>query len=161
MIQVKELTPTTWMLNDTKTEKTVGMVKLKDEKYHLLGQKEPFDSMEAIAAFFGTQLKEPDDETNDSEVITEINGYPIKHKTAVEIETKYIGDIAIETYKVKEGSKKIYAAGYFGLKFKSNLGCGIGVLFQTLVETGFIGPFKSEIDLQFAAKQYNNENGVL
>jgi hypothetical protein len=157
MILVKQLTPTTWMLNDTKTEKTIGMVNFRDEKYYLLGSKEPFSSLDAIANHFGTTIKEPDDETDDSEVVTEINGYPIKHKTVCEIETKYIGGIAIETYKTKLESKKVYAAGWYGLKFKSNLGCGIGVLFQTLVDTGFIGPFKTEIDLQFAAKQYNNE----
>lgn len=157
MILVKQLTPTTWMLNDTKTEKTVGMVSLRDEKYYLLGNKEPFCSLDAIANHYGTTIKEPDDDTDDSEVVTEINGYPIKHKTACEIETRYIGEAPIETYKIKPESKKIYAAGYFGLKFKSNLGCGIGVLFQTLVDTGFIGPFKNELDLQFAAKKYNNK----
>jgi len=156
MIQVKQLTPTTWMLKDTKTEKTAGMVSLRDDKYYLLGNKESFNSLDAIAAHFGTTIKEPDDETDDSEVVTEINGYPVKHSTACEFETKYIGDIAIETYKVSPTSKKVYAAGYFGLKFKSNLGCGIGVLFQTLENTGFIGPFKNELDMQFAAKQYGN-----
>lgn len=160
MLKVKQLTPTTFMLSDTKTEKTIGMATLKEQKYYLLGIKEPFESLDAVANHFGTQIKDPEDDSDDSEIVTEINGYPVKHKTACEFETKQIGDIVIETYKIKPGSKKVYAAGYFGLKFKSNLGCGIGVLFDTLVNTGFIGPFKNEIDLQFAAKQYNNENGA-
>lgn len=158
MINAKQLTSTAWMLSDTKTEKSIGMVNFRNDKFYLMGNKEPFDSLEAIASFYGTELKDPDDETNDSEVITEINGYPIKHRFACEIETKYIGDIAIETYKTKPGSKKVYAAGYYGLTFKASpLGCGMGVLFQTLVDTGFIGPYKTELDMQFAANKYNNE----
>lgn len=154
---VKQLTPKSWVLSNAKTNKSLGMVNLRDDKFYLLGVKEPFNSIEDIASkHFNTLLKEAEPPKEIKEPVTEINGYPVKHPEACEFETKYIGDIAIETYKLKPGSKKVYVAGYIGLKFKSNLGLGIGVLFSTLSEGSFIGPFKNEIDMQFAAKQYNN-----
>lgn len=156
----KQLTPKSWVLSNAKTNKSLGMVNLRDDKYFLMGVKESFESLEDIASkHFKTTLKDQEDTSKEVRpLVTDINGYPVKHPEACEFETKYIGDIAIETYKLKPGSKKIYAAGWIGLKFKNGLGCGIGVLFDTLKVDGFIGPYKNEIDLQFAAKQYNNGN---
>lgn len=157
MLQAKQLTEKSWMIRDTKLEKSVGMVNLRDNLFYLLGVKEPFESLDAVATHLGGQLAASEQEIKE-ELITEINGFPIKHRTACSVETKEINGIKIETYKTSESSRKIYAAGYFGLIFKNGLGCGIGVLYQTLLDNGFIGPYKTEIDLEFSAKQYSNRN---
>lgn len=157
MLQAKQLTDKTFMIRDTKLEKSLGMVTLRDEKYYLLGVKEPFNSLEDIATHFGGKLAVTQEEV-EAELVSDINGYPIKHRTACCLETKEINGVTIETYKVSENSRKVYAAGYFGLMFKNGLACGIGVMFQTLVDNGFIGPFKSEMDMEFKAKEYKNRD---
>ena len=155
----KQLTPKSWVLSNAKTNKSLGMVNLRDDnKFYLLGVKESFDSLNEIASKqFKTSLKNPEDSVKNTKVaVTDINGFPVKHAEACEFETIYVGTVAIETYKLAPGSKKVYAAGWIALLLDTHVGGGIGVLTNRLFEGGFLGPFRTELDLQFATKQYNN-----
>jgi len=154
MILAKQLSPTSWIMKDEKTEKSLGIVKLSDEKYTLFGKKDIYDSLESVAQALGGELVEADEE-NSEEVISEINGYPIKHKGACEFDTKEIAGKEIKTYKTKVGSKKVYIAGWVGLTFKNSLVLSLCPKFKTIEDNGFIGPFKTKLDLDFHAKKYN------
>ena len=148
------------MLSDKKTEKSLGLVTKKENGFFIMGVKTPFNSLEDIAEkHFKSEIAEPEDKIEE-EVVSEINGYPIKHKGACDFETKEVNGIKIETYKTKPGSKKVYAAGFFGVPFKSGMNIGAGWLFQTLIDNKFIGPYISEMDAQFAAKDYKGEANV-
>jgi hypothetical protein len=154
MIQAKPLTETTWMMRDTRLEKSLGMVNKREDKYHLLGVKETFDSLEAIAQHFGGELVDVEDEET-TETVSDIKGFPIKHKGALEFETKDVNGVTIETYKTKAGSKKVFAAGWYGLKFKNGLVPSYCPKFQTLLDNTFIGPYTNELDLKFHGKKFN------
>lgn len=161
MIQLKKLTDKCWILNDQVSQKTVGMVSLKeDAKYYLTGNNDKgFDRMSLlIQEIFNDDIYEtPEGGTVKSNSITQINGYPVQHENACELETKEINGILIETYKTKIGSRKTYAAGHFGLKFKSGLVLTLCPKVSTIQENGFIGPFRTELDAEFASKRTNIE----
>jgi len=163
MITAKQLTENSWMLKDVKLDKSIGMVRKSDlGRYVIFGIKTSFDSLEEVAAHFGGELVELDDE--EVQEILEpkfINGYPVKHREAFETESKEIKGVIVETYKNKEKSRKVFAAGWYGMKFKNGLVNCFCPKFSTLENSDFIGPYKNEIDLEFEVKKYNNQLDIL
>lgn len=162
MLQAKQLTETTWMLSDTKTNKSVGMVNLKNNKFVLLGKKDEFESLDEVALSLGNKLKDTATQEDDtaSEAVTDINGVPVKHAAACEFETQTLDGVLIETYRIKAGYRKIFAAGYYGLKFKNGYVTAFCPLYKTLVDNGFIGPYNNLIDCEFYVNKTNKGESI-
>lgn len=162
MITAKQLTENSWMLADAKSGKTVGMVNFKNNKFVLLGKKQEFDTLEKTAEFLGGKLLDTANEEDVvmSEPVTDINGVPVKHAAACEFETQTLDGVSIETYRIKAGYRKVYAAGYFGLKFKNGYVTAFCPLFKTLVDNGFIGPYNNQIDMEFHVNKINKGESI-
>jgi hypothetical protein len=162
MLQAKQLTETTWMLSDAKTGKSISMVNFKNNKFVLLGKKVEFETLDEVALSLGSKLQQHKDEvdTEVSEAVTDINGYPVKHPEACEFETQELEGVKIETYRIKAGYRKVFAAGYYGLKFKNGYVTAFCPLFKTLVDNGFIGPYNNQIDMEFHVNKINKGEAI-
>ena len=158
MIQLKKLTDKCWMLNDHATQKTVGMVNLKDENYYLVGKNQAFPRMSLlIQEIFNDDIYEtPDGGTVKSNHITQIKGFPIRHENVIICGSEIINEKNIEIYKLKENSETTYAAGWFALNFKKGLVAAHNPRVNTLKQNEFIGPFYSEMDMEIEVKRYND-----
>lgn len=156
-ILAKQLTENSWMLNNTKLNKNVGLVNQKNGKFFLIGNALEFNSLSEVAKHLGGKLldspQEISEEEKEANAVSDINGFPVKHDEVHDIEEIELNGEKIQTYKIKKGSKKIYAAGYFGLLFKSGACGAFCPLLKTLIDHGFIGPYNNEIDLEFNLKK--------
>jgi hypothetical protein len=149
----KQLTETSWIVNSSKTGKSLGIVNLKNNNYVLLGKGNTFAKLEDIALHFGEKLEEQAE--LEPETTTEVNGYPCKHGIAFDIQQEEGNGIS--TYSNKEKGKVRYAAGYYGIKFKSGFVAAFCPKYETLQANEFIGPFKAKFDMQFEINKNNRK----
>lgn len=155
-IQVKQLTETSYMLSNSKTNKSLGIVNYKNEKFSLIGRKEQFDSLEDIAKEFDGKIqKSSEEDNNETASVTEYKGFPIKHPEACDFEEKVIKGVTLYTYRSKPGGKKFCCAGYYSSKFKTNYSLVLCPMVKTLIDNEFYGPYTNLIDAKFQTDKLN------
>jgi len=107
---------------------------------HFISSHKPektYKSLEEISTEFAEQLTE---KTSDKEeAINQVLNYPIKHDSAFEI-----SDTPYPTYKSKENSNVVFAAGWWIVHFSTAYRVGLSPKVSTLDEL-CQGPFKDKI----------------
>jgi len=157
MLYIKELTPTSWILKEVKTEKTLGVVSYKEGKFFLMGNNDGFANIANIAKYLEHEIEEQQ-EIKKKEIIKELNGFEIapEHKELFEISKETIKNIEVSSYKIKEKGNLRYAAGWFGIIFPEIITKAQCPTTKKLQDNNFLGPYKSLLDLQFSIQQYIN-----
>ena len=159
MILVKQLSANSFIMSNSKTSKSLGLVNLKEDGFHLLGNKTVFKSLDDIASHFGGNIEELSNEESAPQ-ITEIEGIPVKHGSACDMQDFVVGEKSLKVYKTKVGSNILFAAGYFGLKFKNGYVATFCPKLKTLQENDFIGYYTNEMDLNFHLKKINKGESI-
>lgn len=155
---LRELTDTCWILERDGTK--IGLVSATPDglKYIGVGERQTFATADALGIFLGGQVTiEGRDEDESGDEIGNIDGYPIKHKSAFDIAT---GDLV--TYAKTAKGKARFAAGYFGLEFDHGWTASYCPRSQTLEQYTYIGPFRSRLEMlnAIAAKKRSQGKDV-
>lgn len=154
-MQVKQITPINWIVTSSFTGKKIGLVIQKEQGLCLITDPSKFyNSFEELAASFNETLSETTEEVVEP-TVSEIGGYPVKHDKAVDITIDTESNL--NTYKIKEGAKVTFVAGFYGVKFKNGYVSSFCPKIETLLENDYIGPYKDKFDLQFHILKYNRE----
>ena len=154
----KSITATSWILTSRITGKKIGLAIKKDNIFKLVqNSNKEFNSLEEIAQSLGESLVfEKEKKKVEEDAINDIDGYPIKHAVAVDINSDKENNL--HTYKLKETGKITFVAGYFGVKFKSGYVSSFCPKIETLLENEYIGPYKNKFDMQFHLLKHNRES---
>jgi len=147
---LKQITETSYILEKDGTN--LGMMIIKPQEYRLIGafERRSFEDFDDLQTWLGGSLtaeaRDQDDDKEDE--IGQINGYPIKHKSAFDIEQG-----SIVTYAKTAKGKARFAAGYFALNFDHGWTGSYCPRAQTLAENCYIGPFRTKLEMQNAMSQ--------
>lgn len=153
-LKIKKLSDVSFVLSCTKTSRTIALVSMKDNKFHVFGQKDSFDTLDELASNFNAELVF-DETENENTTAPIIDGIQIKHDEAFDIQEKSIKEVNVFTYSSKKGSSVRFCAGYFGIQGKSLYSQSFCPKDTTLLENNFIGPYKSKFDLLFHITKAN------
>lgn len=151
----KQLTKNSWLLNEG-TGKPVTIVRLVDEHY-VVNKEDKFKTLEEVAAHFGGKLVEPvaQEETKEE---TELDGFPLKHKQAYNVEKIVHDNREITVYKIKKDGKQSFAAGYYAVKFSNGYVGSFCPLLDTITQNESIGPVKTKLELNHLLSINNRKN---
>lgn len=143
----KPLTQNTWLLT-SELGHHVSIVWQRENVFVSTHNNEKiYDSLNQIAAEFAETLIEKNNEKEES--INEVLGYPIKHDVAFDItEGKY------PTYKTKEGSAVVFAAGWWVLHYNGAYRVGLSPKVSTLDDL-CVGPHKDKFSANIALNTTN------
>lgn len=149
----KKLTDNTYILT-SQLGHHISLVWKRDEIF--ISSHKPdrtYNSLKEIATEFAEYLTEKS--TDKEEIINHIFNYPIKHDTQFEItNTTY------PTYKSKEGSNVVFAAGYWVIHYNGAYRVGLSPKVSTLDELcqgPFLDKFSANVSLNVINKRKATE----
>lgn len=154
MIKAVPMTENSWILYDKSERK--GLMRIVDEKgYAILGgpYAGKYDDLKALKSAVDGKLTFEKMKANKTIEKSTVGEYPIKHDTYFEVEDE--SDLFL--YTKIEGSKDVYAAGYFSVKGKEKWQTVFSPRHKSLIETSFHGPYKSKMDADHETKMENNK----
>jgi hypothetical protein len=159
---LKALTDTSYILNKDGINHSI--VTLTEEGLKAIGplDQKLFPSTDDLEKYLGSSLSVEikDTDSDDGEEIGNIEGYPIKHKTACDIETVDTNNKQVITYAKITKSKARFAAGYYALLFDNGWTGSYCPRIQTLENYEFIGPFYSKLEMQNSISQKKRQSKV-
>ena len=149
----KKLTNSCWLLT-SQLGHHVSLVWQRDDLF--ISSHKPdrtYSSLTEIASEFAEYLTEKN--IDKEEVTNKILNYPIKHNTSFEIsEAPYI------TYKSKEGSNTIFAAGYWVIHYNGAYRVGLSpkvITLDELCQGPFMDKFSANVSLNVINKRKATE----
>ena len=153
MINAVPMTEKSWILYD----KTVrcGLMRLIDEKeYSILGgpYAGKYDNLKTLKETI-KKITFKKYKVNKEQEKAIVGGFPVKHDTAHEVDEEE----GIHLYTKLEGSKDIYAAGYFSVNTKNKWQTVFSPRHKTLKDNNFHGPYKSKMDADRETKIENKK----
>jgi len=153
MINAEPMTEKSWILYEKTTRK--GLMRLtNDEEYTILGGPNAgkYPDLKSLTDKLGevTFGKIKASAVQEKEIVGE---YPIKHDTYHEVES--IDSLSL--YTKKEGSKDVYAAGYFSVNSKGKWQTSFSPRYKSLEDNEYHGPFKSKMEADQETKMENNK----
>lgn len=146
---LKPLTETSWILSSDGVQ--LALIISKNNELVALGSKlerSKFKDISDLSKCLGSKVTVEKTEDDSVEEVGNINGYPVKHTTAVALE-----DQELPVYKRSASSNTLYSAGYYGVKFPNGWVQSYCPKITTLQENEFIGPFTSKLEMQNAISQ--------
>ena len=154
MIKATPMTEKSWILFED-TERC-GLMRLsKDGEYIVTGgpYKGKYADVDKLNEATKVKVKFEKLKENKEQEKTEIGEYPVKHDTAFEVEPKD----GLHLYTKIEGSKDVYAAGYFSIKGKEKWQTVFCPRHKVLNDAEYHGPYKSKIDADHETRIENNK----
>ena len=153
MIKAVPMTEKSWILYDKSTR--CGLMRLIDEKeYSVLGgpYAGKYDNLK--------KLKETLKEVTFQKLVLNkeqekaiVCDFPVKHDTAIEVGE----EDGIQLYTKIEGSKDVYAAGYFSVNTKDKWQTVFCPRYKTLQDNKYHGPYKSKMDADHESRIENKK----
>lgn len=149
--KLKPITENSWILHTNGNK--LGMLIQNANGYKVIGSldRKAFDNLEDLSQFLGGKITVEDVEQEQESEISDVDGYPIKHPMAY--------DIQLETYpsytKVEHSSTR-YAAGYYGVQFPNGWVSSYCPKITTLEDNKWIGPFRTRLEMLNAITQQKN-----
>lgn len=136
MSKMLQMTENSWILRADFG--TSGILFKTDDSYLFLNPttRLDFENLAAVEKKFGKLTIE---HRQDEEVVSQIKGYPVKHK-----------DIIIQSEEpplYTTGGKMVFAAGFWGLKFPNGWTAAYCPKQKTTTEYESVGPFKNKLEL--------------
>lgn len=154
---LRSVTESAWLLERDGVRHS--MVVFNGESYKVIGplERKLYASLDELDAELGGGIKmenrEGDGEAGDE--IGQVDGYPIKHASAFDIE---LGDMV--TYGKAPKSKVRFAAGYYAISFEHGWTASYCPRLDTLQNHGYIGPFRSKLEMQNAISAKKREINI-
>lgn len=154
---LRAVTESAWLLERDGVRHS--MVVFNGESYKVIGplEKKVFASLDDLDSMLGGGIKmENRDADGDAgDEIGQVDGYPIKHASAFDIE---LGEIV--TYAKAHKSKVRFAAGYYAIDFDHGWTASYCPRLDTLHNHGYIGPFRSKLEMQNAISAKKREISI-
>lgn len=151
---LKCLTESTWILERDGVRHS--MVVATDQGLKVIGplERKLFASMDELSAEVGGKLtvENRDEDGASGDEISHIDGYPIKHSNAHDINRD-----GLVTYSKAPNSKARFAAGYYAIDFDHGWTQSYCPRISTLETHGYIGPFRSKLEMQNAISAKKRE----
>lgn len=158
-INLKQLTDSSWIVstNDTAPVK-IGILCEQSDDYVLMsaGQVLNFPDKESISEFFGCNTFEDmlvTGKVEDTEPKF-INGYPVAQKNISEAGI----DGNLHLFTKSTNADKLYAAGYFCLKFPACWRPAFCPKLETLGKYEYAGPFKTKQEMSIILARKSRES---
>lgn len=145
------LTDKFWLILSDTNEK-IGALSFKDATFTVIasGSVANAGSKEELLEAFGIDLfQNVVESTEKEEAITYINGFPafVVNAVPVKVDEPNLKDVPVFV-KTKE-STVMFAAGYYCIKFPKLTMPATTPKVQTLVKYGFLGPYKTQQEMNF------------
>lgn len=139
---IKKITDDSWLVIQGGV--TVSLVHKKDNKFVLLTSDTSmeYDTMEELKSQFGGKLRDivaSETDDSDGDVISDIDGYPVKHKNTTTIRG---GDSPLYMR-----GKTPHVAGYWCIKFSKRWVPSFCPLQKTAEQYESMGPFKTRFEM--------------
>lgn len=154
MIKAEPMTEKSWILYK-KFEKCGLMRKVNETGYAVMGgpYAGTYTNLKALKETLGDKLTFEKMKTSKVAEKSVLDGFPVKHDTCHEIEHEGLPYL----YTKIEGSKDIYAAGYFSVKGNSVWQTVFCPRNKVLKNDENRGPFKSKMDADHETKMENKK----
>lgn len=154
MIKAVPMTESSWILFN-KLERCGLMRLIEDTGYVIIGGSYAgkYKNTKKLEEAFSDKIKFEKLKTNVEQEKLLLSVYPVKHDAVFELEIEN----NIHYYTKIEGSKDIYAAGYFCVKMKDKWQTVFCPRKKTIVDNVFHGPYKSKMDADHETKIENNK----
>lgn len=152
MIKAKPITENSWILFN-KLERC-GLMRKLDVGYVVIGGSAfgEYDEIKTLEEIIGKITFEKLKINVEHEKLI-LDDFPVKHDSVFE---KEIVD-NIHLYTKIEGSKDVYAAGYFSVKSKDKWQTVFCPRYKTIENNEFHGPYKSKMEADHETKMENNK----
>lgn len=151
---LKPVTETSWILECDDIRHS--MVLITPDGLKILGplERKTFTDTSDLQNYLGSKvtIEARDDDSESGDEIAQVDGYPIKHGSAFDIEK----DLII-TYAKAIGSKVRFAAGYYAIDFEHGWTASYCPRTNTLATHGYIGPFRTKLEMQNAISAKKRE----
>ena len=140
--KLKPITDTSWILMDNGTR--LAMIISDGSGYKAIGQLErkQFSGLDDLSRFLKGTVSIEETEKESEPEVGHVEGYPIKHSTAHDIEVK-----GYPSYAKNSGSASRFAAGYYGVLFNHGWVTSYCPRTSTLDDNTWIGPFRSKLEM--------------
>lgn len=165
--KLKAITDNSWLVLDAGKKGNVGILSQTIQgKFDLLdrsGERETFETKKDCLRFLGTTK---DVFSTHLESVSEpgtffIQGHPIKYKNPFPIDESHPSyNPKIPTFAKTSNSDVYYAAGWYCINFEKGWKHSHGPKYSTLVNYGYAGPFKTEIECRQANSKLNKEKRI-
>lgn len=148
----KPLTDTSWILHNEGNR--IALITEKNGVLTAIGKLEQrqFESIKALEKYLGGKISIEVSEEDTVDELGAVNGYPVKHVGAVQLEHD-----SLPVYKKSANSTAEYAAGYYGIHFPNGWVHSYCPRLQTLVEHEYIGPYTTKLEMQNSISQKKRE----
>ena len=153
-MEAKKLTNSSYLIQDAHGTR-LGLALIRNETILFTHDLEFYSQLDDIASRFNEKLyttELPSDTTQEKE----IDGYPIKHDTIYNEDVQTFKDKSIITYKQRDKSKVVYAAGWWVITTDSITRATLSPKLQTLSDTS-IGPYRTRFECQTEVTKVNKE----
>lgn len=147
-MKLKLISDKFWIILSATNEKIGTLSESITGKYTVIvnGSVGTIDSKEELIASLGTNLFDDVIVTKKEDSMSFIDGYP----TFVSGAVKKSSDLTnIPTFVKQVDSNVIFAAGYYCIKFPKQVMPATTPKIQTLVKYGYLGPFKTQQEMNF------------
>lgn len=147
MAKMTQLTKHCWLVKHLSNSDYTGLLSKTNDGYEFLGKTEKlsFETLKEAEKIFG-KLKEV--KKKESDIITDIDGYPIKHDDINIISTEP------PIYNKREGGVE-FIAGYCCIKFERGWALTFCPKYTTFSNNESLGPFRNKIEAQGQVKIMN------
>lgn len=151
---LKPVTDVTWILERDGVKHS--MVFATEAGFRVIGplEKKIYGSTDELSKALGGSLsvERRDDDSESGDEIGQVDGYPIKHSHAFDIAKD-----GLVTYSKAPNSKVRFAAGYYAIDFDHGWTSSYCPRTTTLDTHGYIGPFRSKLEMQNAISAKKRE----
>lgn len=153
MIKAKPITENSWILFN-KLERC-GLMRKLDEGYIVIGGVIPgeYDGIKSVEGAVGGKISFEKLKINVENEKQILGDFPIKHDSVFEKEVVE----NIHLYTKIEGSRDVYAGGYYSVKSKDKWQTVFCPRYKTIENNEFHGPYKSKMEADQETKMENNK----
>jgi hypothetical protein len=151
---LKPVTENSWILQ--KDGVRLAIITRKDDQLSALGKlgRNKFNDIKDLSGFLQANVRvEEKIEDDDSEVLGDIKGYPVKHQAVIPV-------VDFDTLPVYKRGKVPHSAGYYGIRFKNGWVTSFCPKLSTLEENEYIGPFRTKLEMLNSISQKKRESDI-